>query len=83
MAALVCLCSDWSVLSPPAKLKELNEGAPQEHRLTEEALEHLGGLLESVSDPSKPPPTLQQLSLLWKAAHWPEGTSGGSRTHAR
>lgn len=26
-------------------------------------------------DPSKPPPTLQQISLLWKAAHWPEGTS--------
>lgn len=83
MAALVGLRSDWSVLSPPAKLRELNEGAPQEHRLTEETLEDLGGLLESVCEPSKPPPTLQQLSLLWKAAHWPEGTSGRSRTLAR
>lgn len=71
----VRLGSDWSVLSSPAKLKELNEGAPQEHRLTEETLENLEGLLESVCDPSKPPPTLQQLSLLWKAAHWPEGTT--------
>eukprot|EP00066_Takifugu_rubripes_P003991 XP_003967013.1 PREDICTED: phospholipase A-2-activating protein [Takifugu rubripes] len=55
-----------------AKLKELNEGTPPEHRLTEETLDTLEGLLEAVSDPSKPPPTLQQMSLLWKAVHWPE-----------
>lgn len=69
-----CL-SDRSVCSSPAKLKELNEGTPPEHRLTEETLDTLEGLLEAVCDPSKPPPTLQQISLLWKAVHWPEGTT--------
>lgn len=67
--------SDRSVCSSPAKLKELNEGTPPEHRLTEESLDTLEGLLEAVCDPCKPPPTLQQMSLLWKAVHWPEGTT--------
>lgn len=61
------------MLSPPAKLKELNGGAPQEHKLSEDILEGLERLLESVFEPSKPAPTIQQISLLWKAAHWPEG----------
>lgn len=57
-----------------AKLKELNSQAPQEHKLTEEFLECIEKLLVSVcgSDSSEPPPTIQQINLLWKAAHWPE-----------
>uniref|UniRef100_A0A3Q0T9T8 Phospholipase A2-activating protein n=1 Tax=Amphilophus citrinellus TaxID=61819 RepID=A0A3Q0T9T8_AMPCI len=57
-----------------AKLKELNGGAPQEHKLSEEILESLERLLLSVSGPSssEPPPTIQQINLLWKASHWPE-----------
>uniref|UniRef100_G3Q7X6 PFU domain-containing protein n=1 Tax=Gasterosteus aculeatus aculeatus TaxID=481459 RepID=G3Q7X6_GASAC len=60
-----------------AKIKELNGDAPQEHRLTEELLESLERLLVSVSEPnsSKSPPTIQEINLLWKAAHWPEGTN--------
>lgn len=60
-----------------AKLKELNSQAPQEHKLTEEFLECIEKLLVSVcgSDSSEPPPTIQQINLLWKAAHWPEGLS--------
>ncbi|XP_031706920.1 phospholipase A-2-activating protein isoform X2 [Anarrhichthys ocellatus] len=57
-----------------AKIKELNGDAPQEHRLSEEILESLERLLVSVSEPnsSKSPPTIQEINLLWKAAHWPE-----------
>uniref|UniRef100_A0A671YXC3 Phospholipase A2-activating protein n=1 Tax=Sparus aurata TaxID=8175 RepID=A0A671YXC3_SPAAU len=57
-----------------AKLKELNGGAPQEHKLSEDNLESLEMLLVAACEPvsSKPPPTLQQINLLWKAAHWPE-----------
>uniref|UniRef100_A0A8C4HYB8 Phospholipase A-2-activating protein n=1 Tax=Dicentrarchus labrax TaxID=13489 RepID=A0A8C4HYB8_DICLA len=57
-----------------AKLKELNGGAPQEHKLSEEILESLDRLLVSVSEATspKPPPTIQQVNLLWKASHWPE-----------
>lgn len=59
-----------------AKLKELNEGAPREHKLSEEFLENLEMLLASVweGNPSMPPPNLQQINMLWKATHWPEGT---------
>uniref|UniRef100_A0A672ZNI2 Phospholipase A2-activating protein n=1 Tax=Sphaeramia orbicularis TaxID=375764 RepID=A0A672ZNI2_9TELE len=58
----------------PAKLKELNGRAPQEQKLSEEALESIERLLLSVCGPSssEPPPTIQQISLLWKASHWPE-----------
>lgn len=65
------------VLSLSAKLKELNGGAPQEHKLSEEILESLERLLVSVCEPnaSKPPPTIQEITLLWKASHWPEGTA--------
>jgi len=65
---------------PPAKLRELNAVAPQEHKLSEEFVESLEGMLVSVVDGangannSTQPPTLQQINLLWKAAHWPEGT---------
>uniref|UniRef100_A0A8C6TAU2 Phospholipase A2-activating protein n=1 Tax=Neogobius melanostomus TaxID=47308 RepID=A0A8C6TAU2_9GOBI len=56
-----------------AKLKELNAGAPQEHKLSEELLESIDQLLVSVcASNSEPAPTLQQINLLWKATHWPE-----------
>ncbi|KAK9524649.1 hypothetical protein VZT92_017023 [Zoarces viviparus] len=57
-----------------AKIKELNGDAPQEHRLSEEILGSLEKLLVSVSEPnsSRSPPTIQEINLLWKAAHWPE-----------
>ncbi|CAG5929311.1 unnamed protein product [Menidia menidia] len=57
-----------------AKLKELNLGAPLEHKLPEDTLESLERLLLSVCGPnaSEPSPTIQQISLLWKASHWPE-----------
>lgn len=63
--------------SSPAKLKELNGGAPQEHKLSEEILESLERLLVSICEPnsSNAPPTIQQINLLWKASHWPEGTT--------
>uniref|UniRef100_A0A8C6T9K3 Phospholipase A-2-activating protein n=1 Tax=Neogobius melanostomus TaxID=47308 RepID=A0A8C6T9K3_9GOBI len=55
------------------KLKELNAGAPQEHKLSEELLESIDQLLVSVcASNSEPAPTLQQINLLWKATHWPE-----------
>lgn len=58
-------------------MKELNEGAPQKHKLSEEILESLERLLMAVCGPnsSEAPPNLQQINLLWKASHWPEGTA--------
>lgn len=66
-----------SVHSSPAKLKELNDGAPQEHKLSEEILENLEKLLASVceTNSSNSSPTIQQVNLLWKASHWPEGNN--------
>lgn len=56
-----------------AKLKELNGGAPQDQRFSVEMLESLEKLLVCVSDLSNPEqPTTNQISLLWKATHWPE-----------
>ncbi|KAF7669011.1 hypothetical protein LDENG_00264030 [Lucifuga dentata] len=57
-----------------AKLKELNGRAPQEQKLSEEILESLERLLVCVCGPnsSEQPLTIQQISLLWKACHWPE-----------
>ncbi|XP_029931915.1 phospholipase A-2-activating protein [Myripristis murdjan] len=57
-----------------AKLKELNNGAPQKHKLSEEVLESLEKLLMCVCGPSssEQPLTIQQINLLWKASHWPE-----------
>ncbi|KAK7909706.1 hypothetical protein WMY93_014390 [Mugilogobius chulae] len=56
-----------------AKVKELNAGAPQEHKLSEEFLESIERLLVSVcTSNSESAPTMQQITLLWKATHWPE-----------
>uniref|UniRef100_A0A1A8L2W5 Phospholipase A2-activating protein n=1 Tax=Nothobranchius pienaari TaxID=704102 RepID=A0A1A8L2W5_9TELE len=57
-----------------AKLKELNGGAPPEHKLPEETMESIERLLLSVCGPdsSEPPPTIQEINLLWKASLWPE-----------
>uniref|UniRef100_A0A3Q2PZN1 Phospholipase A2-activating protein n=1 Tax=Fundulus heteroclitus TaxID=8078 RepID=A0A3Q2PZN1_FUNHE len=56
-----------------AKIKELNEGAPQEQKLSEETIESLKGLLLAVCGANSPDaPTIQQISLLWKVSHWPE-----------
>ncbi|XP_062304996.1 phospholipase A-2-activating protein [Osmerus eperlanus] len=56
-----------------AKLRELNGGAPQEQKLSEEVLESLEKLLLCVSDlSSAEQPTTLQISLLWKASQWPE-----------
>ncbi|XP_030636039.1 phospholipase A-2-activating protein isoform X2 [Chanos chanos] len=56
-----------------AKLKELNGTAPQEHRLSEEALNNLEKLLLTVSNlKSQEQPTAEQISLLWRACHWPK-----------
>uniref|UniRef100_A0A8K9WME9 Phospholipase A-2-activating protein n=1 Tax=Oncorhynchus mykiss TaxID=8022 RepID=A0A8K9WME9_ONCMY len=60
-------------LPPPAKLRELNGGAPGEYRLSEEVLGSLEKLLVSVCDPcASEQPTTEQISLLWKTSHWPE-----------
>ncbi|XP_076144610.1 phospholipase A-2-activating protein [Alosa pseudoharengus] len=59
-----------------AKLKELNGGAPEEHRLSEEVLSGLEQLLLAVCDlkgsQQLQPPTDEQINLLLKTAHWPE-----------
>uniref|UniRef100_A0A3B5Q3T0 Phospholipase A2-activating protein n=1 Tax=Xiphophorus maculatus TaxID=8083 RepID=A0A3B5Q3T0_XIPMA len=57
-----------------AKLKELNEGAPREHKLSDDTMESLEQLLLAVcgANSPEPPPTIQQISLLWKVSHWPE-----------
>lgn len=68
-------CSFLFLFFFSAKLKELNGGAPQEHKLSEEVLESLEGLLVAVcgSNSDNSLPTIQQINLLWKASHWPEG----------
>uniref|UniRef100_A0AAY5ERZ7 Phospholipase A-2-activating protein n=1 Tax=Electrophorus electricus TaxID=8005 RepID=A0AAY5ERZ7_ELEEL len=56
-----------------AKLRELNGNAPQDHRLSEVALDSLEKLLLNVSDPKSPDqPTAEQISILWRTSHWPE-----------
>ncbi|XP_075999985.1 phospholipase A-2-activating protein [Genypterus blacodes] len=55
-----------------AKIKELNDAAPQEHKLSGDILESLEALLLSVCGSTKHPLTIQQINLLWKACHWPE-----------
>lgn len=55
------------------KLKELNNSAPEGHRLSAEELMSLEKLLSVVSDPTDAEaPTTEQLDTLWKAAKWPE-----------
>ncbi|XP_055067302.1 phospholipase A-2-activating protein [Misgurnus anguillicaudatus] len=53
------------------KLRELNNTAPQDHKLSEAALDSLEKLLFIVTDP-KEQPTAEQIGVLWKACHWPE-----------
>ena len=58
-----------------AKLKELNSTAPPEHKLSDDFVESLKRLLDSVvggATNSMPPPSLQQIHLLWMASHWPK-----------
>uniref|UniRef100_A0A3P9M9D4 Phospholipase A2 activating protein n=1 Tax=Oryzias latipes TaxID=8090 RepID=A0A3P9M9D4_ORYLA len=56
-----------------SKLKELNGGAPPEHKLSEETVESLERLLLACgSNPSECPLTIQDINLLWKASHLPE-----------
>lgn len=57
-----------------AKLRELNGNAPEDHRLSDEVLGSLEKLLLTVSDPkSQEQPTAEQISILWRTSHWPEG----------
>ncbi|XP_075066161.1 phospholipase A-2-activating protein isoform X1 [Mixophyes fleayi] len=54
------------------KLKELNETAPEEHKMPEEDLMRLDKLLSVVVNPSGETATAQQVDTLWRAAKWPE-----------
>ena len=59
-----------------AKLRELNANAPEDHRLHDDVLDNLEKLLFTVSDSkSQDLPTADQISILWRTIHWPEGTS--------
>lgn len=58
-----------------AKLRELNSNAPEDHRLRDEVLGSLEKLLITVSDTKgQDQPTAEQISILWRTSHWPEGT---------
>lgn len=61
------------IMSCVGKLRELNNTAPQDHKLSEAALDSLEKLLFIVTDPKKEQPTPEQIGVLWKASHWPEG----------
>ncbi|KAM9329760.1 phospholipase A-2-activating protein [Gastrophryne carolinensis] len=54
------------------KLKELNENAPEEYRLSEEDLMRLDKLLTVLVNHSGEPATAQQIDTLWRAVKWPE-----------
>ncbi|XP_073492039.1 phospholipase A-2-activating protein [Aquarana catesbeiana] len=54
------------------KLKELNEKAPEEHKLSEDDLMRLDKLLSVVVNPSGETATAQQVDTLWKTVKWPE-----------
>lgn len=57
-----------------AKLRELNANAPEDHRLNDEVLNNLEKLLLTISDSkSQDLPTPDQISILWRTSHWPEG----------
>ncbi|XP_056605454.1 phospholipase A-2-activating protein [Triplophysa dalaica] len=56
-----------------SKLQELNNTAPQDHKLSEAALVSLEKLLLTVTDlKRKEQPTAEQINVLWRASHWPE-----------
>ncbi|XP_051985714.1 phospholipase A-2-activating protein [Xyrauchen texanus] len=56
------------------KLRELNNTAPEDHKLSEGALHCLEKLLLVVTDLnlSQEQPTAEQISVLWRTSHWPE-----------
>ncbi|KAK7170036.1 hypothetical protein R3I94_000318 [Phoxinus phoxinus] len=55
------------------KLRELNNDAPADHKLSDAALDCLEKLLMLVSDlKSQEQPTADQISVLWRTSHWPE-----------
>lgn len=59
-----------------AKLRELNGNAPEERKLSDEVLGNLEKLLLAVADPkSQAQPTAEQISILWRTCHWPEGNA--------
>lgn len=61
-------------MSCVGKLRELNNTAPQDHKLSEAALDSLEKLLFVVTDlKRKEQPTADQINVLWRATHWPEG----------
>ncbi|KAI2662386.1 Phospholipase A-2-activating protein [Labeo rohita] len=68
------------------KLRELNNTAPADHKLSDAALDCLEKLLHLVADlKSQEQPTAEQISVLWRSCHWPEvnaqlcgGTEGAS-----
>lgn len=59
-----------------AKLRELNGNTPEDQRLSDEVLGSLEKLLLAVSDTnSQDQPTAEQISILWRTCHWPEGNT--------
>lgn len=59
-----------------AKLRELNGNAAEDRKLNDEVLGNLEKLLLTVTDPkSQVQPTAEQISILWRTCHWPEGNA--------
>ncbi|XP_042584265.1 phospholipase A-2-activating protein [Cyprinus carpio] len=55
------------------KLRELNNAAPADRKLSDAALDSLEKLLHLVADQkSQEQPTAEQISVLWRTSHWPE-----------
>lgn len=55
------------------KLRELNTSAPADHKLSDAALDCLEKLLNLVTDlMTQEQPTAEQITVLWRACHWPE-----------
>uniref|UniRef100_A0A673LIP6 Phospholipase A-2-activating protein-like n=1 Tax=Sinocyclocheilus rhinocerous TaxID=307959 RepID=A0A673LIP6_9TELE len=55
------------------KLRELNNTAPADRKLSDAALDCLEKLLHVVTDlKSQEQPTAEQMSVLWRTSHWPE-----------
>lgn len=64
----------FALMSCVGKLQELNNTAPQDHKLSEAALVSLEKLLLVVTDlKRKEQPSAEQINVLWRASHWPEG----------
>uniref|UniRef100_A0A672PW60 Phospholipase A-2-activating protein-like n=1 Tax=Sinocyclocheilus grahami TaxID=75366 RepID=A0A672PW60_SINGR len=55
------------------KLRELNNTAPADRKLSDAALDCLQKLLLVVTDlKSQEQPTAEQINVLWRTSHWPE-----------